>query len=163
VARADALFGDLNLESGVTAKPVEAPEPVIDGEPAENSGVIPVPGPREGTGSILAMLADGGTGPVVDTPFKSDVSVGALVPSQPLPFATQTPAKLEAPPQSSPSMPNALPDWLGESSPSTIASAWTGALDHLAPSKLVVGLTRALLAKGIVTEEEILAALGTKK
>jgi hypothetical protein len=40
---------------------------------------------------------------------------------------------------------------------------WTGALDHLMPSKLVVGLTRALLARGLVTEEEILAALGQKK
>ncbi len=174
-ASAEALFGDLNLSSTsgidrlpppVPAEPAKAPEeePVVDGEPAENSGAISVPGPKEGTGSILAMLADGGTGPVVDTPFKSDVSVGALVPSQPLPFSTPTPAKLEAPAETSSPPGPALPDWLGESSPSAIASAWTGALDHLAPSKLVVGLTRALLAKGIVTEEEILAALGgTKK
>ena len=172
-AKADALFGDLNLEaSAPTGIPVEAPvegespsaerlvEAVIDGEPAENSG--PVSGVREGTGAILAMLADGGTGPVVDTPFKSEVSVGALVPSQPLPFATQSPARLVAPPESSPSEPGVLPAWLGEGA-TPAASAWTGALDHLAPSKLVVGLTRALLARGIVTEEEILAALSDKK
>ena len=157
-AKADALFGDLNLEASsptgipvdpAPAEPTNAERPleaVLEGEPPETAG------PREGTGSILAMLADGGTGPVVDTPFKSEVSVGALVPSQPLPFATQSPARLVAPPESSPSVPGVLPAWLGEGA-TPAASAWTGALDHLAPSKLVVGLTRALLARGIVTED----------
>lgn len=172
-AKADALFGDLNLEpsapTGIPVEPAPDGEPinaerlleaVIDGEPVESSG--PVPGPREGTGSILAMLADGGTGPVVDTPFKSEVSVGALVPSQPLPFASQSPVPA-AVAASSPSVPGEMPDWLGESAPAVTANAWTGALDHLAPSKLVIGLTRALLAKGVVTEDEILAALGVKK
>lgn len=167
-AKTDALFGDLNLEAsartGIPVEPAPAEptnaerplEAVLEGEPPETAG------PREGTGSILAMLADGGTGPVVDTPFRSEVSVGALVPSQPLPFATQSPARLVAPAESSPSVPGVLPAWLGEgAAPAT--SAWTGALDHLAPSKLVVGLTRALLARGIVTEEEILAALSDKK
>ena len=61
----------------------------------------------------------------------------------------------------------ALPDWLRTETPAAPRSGnpspWTGALDHLMPSKLVVGLTRALLARGLVTEEEILAALGQKK
>jgi hypothetical protein len=63
-----------------------------------------------------------------------------------------------------------LPDWLKEAGPAapepvagSIPGAWTGALDHLAPSKLVLGITRVLLEKGLVTEAEILAALGQKK
>ena len=36
-------------------------------------------------------------------------------------------------------------------------------MHNLAPSRLVLGLTRALLARGIVTEADILAALGQKK
>lgn len=180
--RAEDLFGDLNLESsrlGITAQPPEPGEnsgPIVTGEVvasepepeaeivAETSG--PIVAPREGTGPLLDMLAEGGTGPVVDTPFGRDigVSVGALVPSQPLPFSSQSSVEVVPPaaPSSSPS--GVLPDWLGGNGvPVAGSNAWTGALDHLAPSKLVVGLTRALLARGLVTEEEILAALGQKK
>ncbi len=182
--RVEDLFGDLNLESartGISAQPPEegAPSelsgPVVTGEvigaalvvsaepddpalevaaePAENSG--PIVGAREGTG------------PVVDTPFFREVSVGALVPSQPLPFSSQSSVVpvSSAPVESSPSTPGQpLPDWLkSDTAVSSAGSSWTGALDHLAPSKLVVGLTRALLARGLVTEAEILAALGQKK
>lgn len=180
--RAEDLFGDLNLESGRTGIPAEPPSevsgPIVTGEvavdgdvviiePAETSG--PIVAPREGTGPLLDMLAEGGTGPVVETPFGRPVSVGALVPSEPLPFTSQSsviPAPNPAPIESSPSQTGSLPAWLKSAAPAPVGSdsgAWSGALDHLAPSKLVVGLTRALLARGLVTEDEILAALGQKK
>ncbi len=163
------LFGDLNLESARTGIPVQAsidplpveapspelsspaPEGVVDEADAE--GADAAQAPSEGTGALLAMLADGGTGPVVDTPFRSERSA-------PLPIAA-LPAEAEADQAPVPGQP--LPDWLGPSSPSAIGAVWTGALDHLAPSRLVVGVTRALLARGLVTEPEILAALGQKK
>ena len=143
---------------------------------------------KEGTGPQLTRE---GTGPVVDTPFFRDASTaGPVVPSMtdapftssrsslsrlaippPQPTApapelahAKAPEPLAAPPG------EALPDWLKTEPGVTAAPAepadspmWTGALDHLMPSKLVVGLTRALLARGLVTEEEILAALGQKK
>lgn len=186
----------------------EGSGPVIEAAIAEASGPVPVvlpessgplivaadevsgqeaEGTREGTGKLLDMLAEssGGTGPVIDTPFFRDASVGDLVPpmtdvpfSSPSALAALALAPPEAspppPPVSEPPVPDAeaLPDWLqGAASPSPVPgapppavdAAWTGALDHLAPSKLVVGLTRALLARGLVTEAEILAALGQKK
>ncbi|MGV3619755.1 MAG: hypothetical protein ACO1OB_03000 [Archangium sp.] len=187
--KAEDLFGDLNLESSRTGIPAEPPEaviseisgPILTGQVAvESDSVVihppddvsgPIVPPREGTGPLLDLIVDHGTGPVVETPFGREVgvSVGALVPSQPLPFTSPSsvvPTPAPAPVASSPSSPGSLPDWLSAaaaSSDSLGPDAWTGALDHLAPSKLVVGLTRALLARGLVTEDEILAALGQKK
>ena len=210
--RVEDLFGDLNLESvrtGIASRPPEdeaaAPPaaqplaPPVDDEPEpelifsdpptdpdaipEGSGPV-LMGIRDGTGPLLDMLADGGgTGPVVDTPFFTDASVGQLVPpmndflfSSPSSLAAleaSSPHPMVGPPvpDSSPSSPGEpLPDWLkGDAAPAPVSAApaaggsWSGALDHLAPSKLVVGLTRALLARGLVTEGEILAALGQKK
>ncbi|MFT3707461.1 MAG: hypothetical protein QM817_07310 [Archangium sp.] len=173
---------------------VTASEPALQAAVAtsgESSG--PIVGLREGTGPLLDLVVDGGTGPVVDTPFFRDAivdpngvppvadrpfasspspSIGAIAIPPPVPTV---PAMPDAPlaPMSSPSSAEPLPDWLkteGSGVPSPLAAAaagapgtWTGALDHLAPSKLVLGLTRALLARGLVTEEEILAALGQKK
>lgn len=187
--KAEDLFGDLNLESSRTGIRAELPEvvssevsgPILTGQVAvESDSVIihppedtsgPISVPREGTGPLLDLIVDSGTGPVVETPFGREVgvSVGALVPSRPLPFTSPSsvvPTPTPAPVESSPSSPGSLPDWLNASATASApvsADAWTGALDHLAPSKLVVGLTRALLARGIVTEDEILAALGQKK
>jgi len=99
--------------------------------------------------------------------------IGQIAIPPPVPTAPNPPFVI--PPKSTqPSMPAPgaeLPDWLktdpGSPVPApaapTAPGAWTGALDHLAPSKLVLGLTRALLARGLVTEDEILAALGEKK
>ena len=143
---------------------------------------------KEGTGPQLTRE---GTGPVVDTPFFRDASGGPVVPSMsdaPFTSSRSSLSRLAIPPPQ-PTAPapevthakapeplaspagEALPDWL-KTEPGVTPAAptkpadspmWTGALDHLMPSKLVVGLTRALLARGLVTEEEILAALGQKK
>lgn len=156
--RAEDLFGDLNLESGSSGITAAPPDP-------EGSGPV-ITAERVGTGPLLDLVAREGTGPVVDTPFFRD-GTGEIVKSIPdLPF---TGAAVDAPPASSPSSAGeALPEWLRGSNarpapPVAEPQAWTGALDHLAPSKLVLGLTRALLARGLVTEAEILAALGQKR
>ncbi len=172
----------------------ETSGPVLEGvrevtvEPAEifpeGSGPV-LDGVREGTGPLLDMLVDGGgTGPVIDTPFFRDSSIGDLVPPMAdLPFSSDSALArlaLVAPGVAAPAQPipasspsssgEQLPDWLKDTGPAAAVpvagstpGTWTGALDHLAPSKLVLGLTRALLARGLVTEEEILAALGQKK
>ena len=173
--------------------PVEepAPEPPADLPEVFPEGSGPVlEGVREGTGPLLDMLLKEGTGPVVDTPFFRDVGVGPLVPAMsdapfvssrsslsalaippPQPTAPAPELNSAAAPEPAPAPSGeALPDWLrtepsvpSVNLPPLAASNWTGALDHLMPSKLVVGLTKVLLARGLVTEEEILAALGQKK
>jgi len=203
---------DPSLIAGVPldAAPPSLPPPVAD-EPevaldliSEASG--PIVGVKEGTGPLLDLVADTGTGPVVDTPFfgaladaagmvppvadrpfSSPSSIGALAIPAPVATAPNPPFEiLRPPPTDTPAeaaVTGALPDWLsgeasalahGQSSPSSGpapapsapalgSQEWTGALDHLAPSRLVLGLTRALLARGIVTEADVLAALGQKK
>lgn len=177
------------------AAEAEAAEPAeLAVTSGESSG--PIIGIKEGTGPLLDLInVDGGTGPVVDTPFFRDAnvdaagvrpvpdrpfgsgpsSIGAIAIPPPMPTVPHhPPVELASalPPESSPSSAEPLPDWLkteGAGLRSPVAppvptpGVWTGALDHLAPSKLVLGLTRALLARGLVTEEEILAALGQKK
>jgi hypothetical protein len=140
---------------------------------------------KEGSQPLGDLLPREGTGPVVDTPFFRDSSVGVTVPPiSDAPFASSrsslsalaipppestapTPEASYPPVNEPPASLEALPDWLrtdGSPVPKAAESAaWTGALDHLMPSKLVVGLTRVLLAKGLLTEQEILAALGQKK
>jgi hypothetical protein len=62
-----------------------------------------------------------------------------------------------------------LPDWLrgdAASEPRPFdegADSWTGELEALAPSKLITGVARALIRKGLLTEQEVLAALERKK
>ncbi len=142
---------------------------------------------KEGTGSLGELLLREGTGPVMDTPFfggspvpnvhtKSDLPFAssgsslssiAIPPPQPTAPAPELTGTAAPAPLASPA--DALPEWLRtepSEAPVSVPSepgAWTGALDHLMPSKLVLGLTRALLARGLVTEAEILAALGQKK
>jgi hypothetical protein len=185
----DALFSDLNLDSvpaGIPAKGPIAP-PQASPESREVSGQV-LSGVVEGTGPLLDMLSREGTGPVVDTPFFNNELPEPLVPTMSdEPFvSSRAPVTMPEPAVAGPPPAEDLPDWLRESAapaaerpPPAAASAavqagattaaplppqpWTGALEHLMPSKLVVGLTRALLAKGLVTEAEILAALGPKK
>jgi hypothetical protein len=62
-----------------------------------------------------------------------------------------------------------LPDWLRDETASPPAPVgegtdlWTGELEALAPSKLITGVARALIRKGLLTEQEVLAALERKK
>lgn len=155
---------------------------------AEGNAPVPL---KEGTGPLLDLVAEMavGTGPIVDTPFFGSPSLeGGVAPPPDRPFSSPSAIArlahepIAAPlPEAAAQPSDALPDWLSTGSPSVMstpsgvqpmpeaiaepfgAKEWTGALDHLAPSKLVLGLTRALLARGIVTEADILAALGQKK
>ncbi len=75
----------------------------------------------------------------------------------------------EAPPAAP--EPESLPSWLG-SAGAPVAEApqgfvlqpgeWTGKLDDTPPSRLIVGAVKALIQKGLLTEAEILEALGKK-
>lgn len=62
-----------------------------------------------------------------------------------------------------------LPDWLrGDAAEAAAPDAgaedlWTGELETLAPSKLITGVARALIRKGILTEQDVLEALERKK
>lgn len=207
------LIAGVSLEAEAAAagpEPVERQAPPVPDEALDSVSEVsgPIVGLKEGTGPLLDLVADTGTGPVVDTPFfgslanapglgvpsvadrpfSSPSSIGALAIPPPVPTAPNAPFEISRPPPTDTpaehAVTGALPDWLageasalahGKASPSSIeplpeaaaaplgAQEWTGALDHLAPSKLVLGLTRALLARGIVTEADILAALGQKK
>ncbi|MFZ5445635.1 MAG: hypothetical protein ACOZQL_36925 [Myxococcota bacterium] len=181
------IEGDIAEASGPMPALSEPSGPILVAADEVHSGPV-IEGLHEGTGPLLDMLADsGGTGPVVDTPFFRDSSaVDVVPPLADVPFSSPSslaavaiapppstaPAADVVPPLATPA--EALPDWLRGGSDSPVPSVgaapvadepgqWTGALDHLAPSKLVVGVTKALLARGLVTEAEILAALGQKK
>jgi hypothetical protein len=94
----------------------------------------------------------------------------ALVPPPP-PAPSVPPAKLvealvepEAPPSAGAPGAAELPDWLKGSSTQEVAEVgWTGALDHLAPSKLILAVTRALIRRGLLSERDILDAVDKKK
>jgi hypothetical protein len=64
-----------------------------------------------------------------------------------------------------------MPSWLGSAASAVATSPpalvlhpgeWTGKLDDTPPSRLIVGAVKALLNKGLLTEAEILEALGKK-
>lgn len=164
------VAGEMLPESdeSAPAAPTAEPEVVLEAEPL-----------REGTGPILGLHE--GTGPVVEAGFFTELPMSdepAIVPPKAPPAP---PAPVVAPaPSSAPeaAAPAPLPDWLAGDAASAaqppeghVAAAraaggspgWTGALDHLAPSKLAQGVARALLAKGLLTEQEILDALERKK
>ena len=83
--------------------------------------------------------------------------------------AEEAPAEPQPPPAAPP---ESLPSWLGSSGSAVGAPAgggfvlqpgeWTGKLDDTPPSRLIVGAVKALVQKGLVTEAEILEALGKK-
>lgn len=150
------------------AAPMVEPEVVLEAEPL-----------REGTGPILGLHE--GTGPVIEAGFFTELPMSdepAIIPPK-APPAPAAPVVAPAPSSGPEAVaPAPLPDWLaGDAAPvppapqGHVAAAraagaspgWTGALDHLAPSKLAQGVARALLAKGLLTEQEILDALERKK
>jgi hypothetical protein len=138
---------------------------------------------KEGSQPLGDLIPKEGTGPVVDTPFasasaivppvadappfsssRSSLSALAIPPPQPTAPAPEVTNGSAPEPLPPPVAGEALPDWLradaAAAQNTAESAAWTGALDHLMPSKLVLGLTKVLLAKGLITEAEILAALG---
>lgn len=93
----------------------------------------------------------------------ADAVVVSDEPDEPAP--PEAPAAAASPPQES------LPSWLGSAGSAVAGPAaafvlqpgeWTGKLDDTPPSRLIVGAVKALVQKGLVTEAEILEALGKK-
>ena len=83
-----------------------------------------------------------------------------VVMEEPAPEAAPAPAPQES-----------LPSWLGPAATPVADApqgfvlqpgAWTGKLDDTPPSRLIVGAVKALVTKGLLTEAEILEALGKK-
>lgn len=187
--RAEDLFGDLNLESsrtGISAKPPPEflPESGTEGTEADPVSDVDVDlaeaipttvAPLEPADSVdaIEVLEDvgpsgGHTMPAVSESFQissGSLSVARLAESpesdavvEVTQMAPGTPEEVFDPPSENSER---LGSPLIEASVEPVAG-WSGSLDHLMPSKLVIGVTRALLARGLVTEAEILAALGQK-
>lgn len=86
------------------------------------------------------------------------------------PPAAVEPVAAPEPPPAEP--PSSLPSWLGPGEAAAVPQAapgfvlqpgeWSGKLDDVAPSRLIVGAVKALVLKGLVTEAEILEALAKK-
>lgn len=116
---------------------------------------------------------------VDDVPLSSPSSLAKLVIGpDPAPLPIMSPPDLKAtmatarssailrPPAASSSSPSriTLPEWMGaEAQPGEESEGWSGALDALAPSKLIVAVTKALLRRGLLSEEEIIDVSELKK
>ncbi len=173
---ADDLFSNLALDtqSGVRAPPASAaaaPAPPPSIKPKASPKPPPVaarPSPKAAPGARPSPAAPKAK---VEPPKPPE---GAKRPEAPLAQLEQAPAKADAKPPSSAPPALALPDWLKTSggavapvapkpAPAGEPGAWTGALDSVAPSKLVTAAVRALVKKGLLTEAELLAELASKE
>ncbi len=75
-------------------------------------------------------------------------------------------APIPQPPAIAPPSPSriTLPEWIEpEVKPAGEGEGWSGALDALAPSKLILAVTKALLKRGLLTEQEIIDSSELKK
>jgi Type II secretion system (T2SS), protein E, N-terminal domain len=77
---------------------------------------------------------------------------------------TPIPSPEPVPPRDSPAPEAELPDWLRASAGGRAAdTSWTGALDELAPSKLITAVTKALIRRGVLSEQDVLDAVTPRK
>lgn len=152
--RAEDLFGDLNLESAKTGIPAHDADFLHGASaPLEKKTAVP-------------PLAESASEPVEDEAVTSPSGRGVDPKEIAEAFLSTSGPIVEASHSSGPIVDGPFPGQSDLASPRLETPAlaeWTGALDHLMPSKLVVGLTRALLARGLVTEDEILDALGQRR
>jgi hypothetical protein len=109
------------------------------------------------------------TQPVALAPGAPPPRPGAFVrkPSTPtLPIAVDGLTPIPAPEPALPRAPagGGLPEWLrGATPPVDAEPRWTGALEDLAPSKLVTAVAKALIRRGILTEQDVLDAVEPRK
>jgi hypothetical protein len=137
-----------------------------------------VPGVPTSSPSSLAQLMIEPEAPVapIIAPMMELPRIAPVVAPVPPPPAVRS--SLVPPPPPAPSVPSGvfveatveaapsaeLPDWLkGSNTQEVTEVGWTGALDHLAPSKLILAVTRALIRRGVVSERDILDAVDKKK
>lgn len=111
-------------------------------------------------------------------PTASEVTASEAPPplEQAAPAVPEPFPELEAAPPEPPAPPapptSSMPSWLGADAPVPTQppasgfvltpGEWTGRLDDVPPSRLMVGAVKALVTKGLLTEAEILEALGKK-
>ncbi len=177
---------DFFAETGVAA----AAEPVSPGafssdvEEAVSFEELPAESTLESIPDNAEPLFDAGAGaeglfaeppaPSAPAPFEFPPPPPPVTaPPPPVVVEEAPPAEPVAVPEAPPSeAPSSLPSWLGpggapaepQSDPGFVLQPgeWTGKLDDVAPSRLIVGAVKALVLKGLVTEAEILEALAKK-
>jgi hypothetical protein len=161
---AEELFGSLNLE-GLEGRPgaVEV-SPDLFGDPAPEAAAAPEPEERI---EVIESFDD-------EVSFQSSSSsLEALVIAPNVPVLAGRPAAASAPPVTkaasapapAPSGPD-LPDWLQNAEPPVpvppTPAEWSGQLDDVPPSRLIVAAVKALVTSGVVSERAILDVLAKK-
>lgn len=94
---------------------------------------------------------------VPGVPFSSPSSLAQLVIEPSVPVIPAV-APVDPPPVADAQ--GDLPAWLQQ--PEGEVAGWSGALDQLPPSKLIVAVTKALLRRGLITESDVLDAAAEK-
>lgn len=178
-APAPSAADDFFAETGVAAPAVGAGAFSSDVEEAVSFEELPADSTLESIPDNAEPLFDEGTAAeglfaeppaaAAPAPFEFPPPPAAAVESVAVEEAAPAPVPEEAPPVETPS---SLPSWLGpggapvdvQAAPALVLQPgeWTGKLDDVPPSRLIVGAVKALVRKGLVTEAEILEALAKK-
>lgn len=181
-APAPSAADDFFAETGVAPQPVAAGAFSSDVEEAVSFEELPADSTLESIPDNAEPLFDAGASadglfaeppaaapaPFEFPPAPEPVAPPVVVEEAPPPVEPVA-APEPAPPAEPPS---SLPSWLGpgetpaapEQAPGFVLQPgeWSGKLDDVAPSRLIVGAVKALVLKGLVTEAEILEALAKK-
>jgi hypothetical protein len=156
-------------ELPVPVEPEPAPlfaadEPLADALFTEESPVVESP-----AANVVVDLE--AAGPAAPAPFSfpppPEPPAPVLAATEPYPELEPAPAPVAVEVAAAPA--SSMPSWLGAEAAAAAPPAlvltpgeWTGKLDDVPPSRLIVGAVKALVHKGLVTEAEILEALGKK-
>lgn len=178
-APAPSAADDFFAETGVAAPAVAAGAFSSDVEEAVSFEELPADSTLESIPDNAEPLFDAGTAAeglfaeppaaAAPAPFEFPPPPAPAVEPVAVEEAAPAPVPEEAPPVETPS---SLPSWLGpggapveaQTAPALVLQPgeWTGKLDDVPPSRLIVGAVKALVLKGLVTEAEILEALAKK-
>ncbi|MCU0701160.1 MAG: hypothetical protein MUC96_32020 [Myxococcaceae bacterium] len=155
--------------SSAAEEPISVDELPMEPEPAEPLFEVPAGEP------LFVEPA-----PAIESPSPNVVVAAGPDTTAPIDFPPPPPAPVEPYPELEPAAPvpvveapapASMPSWLGADASAAAAPVagfvltpgeWTGRLDDVPPSRLIVGAVKALVTKGLVTEAEILEALGKK-
>ncbi|MBL8938888.1 MAG: hypothetical protein JNM69_30280 [Archangium sp.] len=183
---APAAADDFFAETGVAPQPVASGAFSSDVEEAVSFEELPADSTLESIPDNAEPLFDAGApaeglfaeppAPAAPAPFEFPPPPEPAPPEAAPSVAVEEPQPAVEPiaaPEPAPAEPpSSLPSWLGpggapaapEAAPGFVLqpAEWTGKLDDVPPSRLIVGAVKALVLKGLVTEAEILEALAKK-
>jgi len=154
--------------------PPVAPPPVSAAPPraTSTSGRLPAvkaPPPKASPARPDAAAPSKPAPPKADAPKPEARKADAPKPIPKSDAAASTKPAAPSAPKAKPAPKEELPDWLrDDSAPAPAATPgpgdpWTGELEVLAPSRLITGVARALIRKGVLTEQDVLEALEREK